>query len=324
LARLLSAMILMSACAPARPDTDGPVHGTVLTSWQPDQYRDPSTRKTLRRLVDIGINHVSVLTTWYQSSIWDHDIAPVASRTPQDHGLLYALGEAKDLGLVTAVKPHLDLPDATWRGEIQPADEAAWFAAYTAFIVHYAELAEEADADWLVVGTELKGTERSDRWRDVFAAVREVYSGKLTYASNWDSFSAVTWWDEVDVIGVDAYFPLTSTFEPDPAALRGAWERLHGQLDTFAEAEGRPVVLTEVGYQDRDGANTSPWWAPTDRKDAEEQLHCLDAMLGTLPAGEHVGGAYLWKTFFDPARDEDGFDVIHKPAEAVVGRAWAR
>jgi hypothetical protein len=315
---------LLCGCVPEVELTSGDVRGTVLTSWQPDQYRSPETQATVRELARVGINHLAVMTTWYQSGVAESDIAPDPQRTPADHAVRYALGEGRDRGMVTVLKPHLDLPDNTWRGEIHPSDNADWFRAYTAFIVHYAQIAEEERADWLVIGTELKGTEWDERWRDVIAEVRAVFHGQITYAANWDSYADVAWWDALDVVGIDAYFPLTSRFDPTPDELRGAWEDIHRNLDAFAASVDQDIVLTEVGYQSRDGANTSPWWAPTERTDTEEQLACLDALLGTLSAGERVRGAFLWKTFFDPSRDEDDFDVLYKPAEQIVAGAWAR
>jgi homoserine trans-succinylase len=32
---------------------------------------------------------------------------------------------------------------------------------------------------------------------------------KLTYAANWDDFDKVPFWNELDYIGIDAYFPLS-------------------------------------------------------------------------------------------------------------------
>jgi hypothetical protein len=39
--------------------------------------------------------------------------------------------------------------------------------------------------------------------------IRKIYTGKLTYAANWDDFDKVPFWKELDYIGIDAYFPLS-------------------------------------------------------------------------------------------------------------------
>ncbi len=103
-------------------------------------------------------------------------------------------------------------------------------------------------------------------WRRLVAAVREVYSGPLTYAANFDQYRSVTFWDAFDAIGINAYFPLR---EPDAAPtgdlhadlVRG-WRRVLGEIDSFRGACGlpdRPVVFTEIGYTTRAGATLAPW-----------------------------------------------------------------
>ena len=37
-----------------------------------------------------------------------------------------------------------------------------------------------------------------------------MYSGKLTFGANWYlEYEDVTFWDDLDYIGIQAYFPLT-------------------------------------------------------------------------------------------------------------------
>ena len=48
------------------------------------------------------------------------------------------------------LKPHVDVIDGTFRGEIEPADRAAWFASYGSMIDHYADLAERGGRDDLL------------------------------------------------------------------------------------------------------------------------------------------------------------------------------
>lgn len=52
------------------------------------------------------------------------------------------------------------------------------FQSYTAFIVHVAELAQQAGVEVLSVGLELKAsTPQASLWRGLIASVRAVYSG---------------------------------------------------------------------------------------------------------------------------------------------------
>jgi hypothetical protein len=57
--------------------------------------------------------------------------------------------------------------------------------------------------------------ERPDDWRRRIADVRRVYSGKLTYAVNWHrEVEEVSFWDALDPIGVQGYFPLATAAVP--------------------------------------------------------------------------------------------------------------
>ncbi len=101
------------------------------------------------------------------------------------------------------------------------------------------------------------------RWRGLIGEVRTRYAGQLTYAANFDSYMDVAFWPELDVMGINAYFPLRNPAEPaDTATLAAGWELVFGAIEaTQVELEvvGMPVVFTELGYTQRAGATTAPW-----------------------------------------------------------------
>jgi len=49
-----------------------------------------------------------------------------------------------------------------------------------------------------------------EEWRNLVWEVRTVFSGRVTYAANFDEYTDVTWWPYLDVMGINAYFPLRS------------------------------------------------------------------------------------------------------------------
>ena len=118
---------------------------------------------------------------------------------------------------------------AQWRGDFNPSNPDAWFQSYTQFITHYARIAQEEGVEGFVMGTEFKTltTNRAHdaRWNAVIAAVRAMYTGILTYAANAtfpaDEFVGVSFWNQLDLIGLDAYFNLTASTRPPAAAHRG-------------------------------------------------------------------------------------------------------
>ena len=107
--------------------------------------------------------------------------------------------------------------------------------------------------------------------------MRGVYHGNLTYAANFDSFAEVGFWPELDVMGVNAYFPLRQPSEPaDLATLTRGWESAWDQIadaQQRAGVPGMPVVFTELGYNRRAGCTIAPWaWEGFDLIGEEQAL----------------------------------------------------
>src|SRR5436309_3973018 len=98
------------------------------------------------------------------------------------------------------------------------------------------------------------------RWRQIIAAVRRVYHGKLTYGGNWDSFQEVTFWDTLDYIGVLAYFPLTKSVNPSETEIAAAWQKKCAELLTYSKAHGgKKFLFVEIGYNVSARAAAEPW-----------------------------------------------------------------
>jgi hypothetical protein len=149
------------------------------------------------------------------------------ARTPTDDEIRRTIALFKAKGLQVLLKPHVDIQTGEWRGYIAPSDVTAWFAGYTAFITHYADIAEASGASILCVGTELASLDGVPsyraNWSSVIAAVRMRYHGTLTYAANWDGYTPVTFWDLLDLAGIDAYFPLSTLQDPPVDSLVAGW-----------------------------------------------------------------------------------------------------
>ena len=106
--------------------------------------------------------------------------------------------------------PHLHVPNES-RSTIRPDDRGAWFASYTAFITHYAAMAQRLGVEQFAVGSELASIS-DDRpgWLQVIQEVRARYHGTVLYAAEPGEASRVPFWDALDMIGIDAYFPLSA------------------------------------------------------------------------------------------------------------------
>lgn len=104
-------------------------------------------------------------------------------------------------------------------------------------------------------------------WGTLIGRVREVYDGPLGYAANFDQYREVGFWSLLDVVGINAYFPL----RPELTARRGpgalwprlveGWDGVLEEIETFRREEGlwQPVLFTEMGYTDRADSTVQPW-----------------------------------------------------------------
>ena len=169
-------------------------------------------------------------------------------------------------------------------------------------------------------------------WVDLIARVRSLYHGKLTYAANFDQYRFVGFWDRLDLLGINAYFPLTRRLLPEQpnadraAILEARWRSLLRSLDAFRAERGIPghrVLFTEIGYVGRANSTIEPWaadgfsvlpsvngprlivWAeqpddPAERALAIQALYDAHLKLG----GELLAGLLYWKLSTLPAHRE--------------------
>ncbi|SHI94996.1 hypothetical protein SAMN02745146_2004 [Hymenobacter daecheongensis DSM 21074] len=257
-----------------------------------------------------------------------------------DYGLAQTALQARRQGIHTLLKPHLWIRgNGTWPGDIEmqnPADWQAWFASYTAFIVHYARLAEAEHLEALCIGTELEKTVGHEaEWRELIKQVRQVYHGPLTYAANWSGeFEKIRFWDALDFIGIQAYFPLSKADRPTKKELLANWQPHLKAIERVQKQFKKPVVFTEAGYKNTPDAAIEPWKWP-DRSatffpaDEATQAACYEAMFETFWPRPWFKGLFVWKWYpglapDGPARRHADFTPQHKPAEQVMAKWYGR
>jgi len=105
-------------------------------------------------------------------------------------------------------------------------------------------------------------------WIELIARLREVYRGQLGYAANFDQYHLVTFWDHLDLMGINAYFSLRDRLLPerDAAALHAllldGWKGVLAAIREFCLTQGLddyPVIFTEMGYTSRANSTIQPW-----------------------------------------------------------------
>jgi hypothetical protein len=214
-----------------------------------------------------------------------------------------------------------------WAGDVDFGyNEAAWemwFNSYKEFMVPLARLARQLNVDSFSIGVELDGTtRRAAQWRNLIRAIRDVYPGPLLYAANWGKENKVTWWDAVDAIGVDAYYPLTRSTTPTVSELKTAWIPIANSLERLSKRWGRPIIFAEAGYMSVAGAAREPWRVTGDwTLDLQGQADAYRALLETFWDRSWWRGIYWWGWDTNPAQGGPGdhdFTANNKPAENVI------
>jgi hypothetical protein len=260
----------------------------------------------------------------------------------RDVGIEETTRLARERGIRTLLKPHVWLrrrADGAWRGQIAMRSEEdwrRWFASYERFILHYAALAERLGIEALAVGTELHTTavERPEDWRRLIARVRAVYSGPLTYSANWHrEFQEVPFWQDLDWIGIQAYFPLAAGERPTVEELVAGWQPHLAEIDELRRRVGKPVVFTEVGYRSTPDAAAEPWrWpqrghrgGPVEAVDLETQRRCYEAFFRAVWPQSWLAGAHFWKWYPSTPTGrgiDPDFTPQGKPALEVLRRGF--
>jgi hypothetical protein len=300
---------------------------TVSTPTWGWEWGSPQMASTLDVLDGLGVNWVA--THPYAGIRQDGSVLvrnpPVPGAAPD--WLVRPVREAHARGQKVMLVPHLAHWGSgfAWRGDIHfddPADRARFFYAYTQWVVGLARAAPDVDA--FVVGSELDGTIMHEaEWRAVIAAVRTVYAGPITYAANWDRAEQVPFWDALDAVGIQAYYPLVEATSgvPDDAALDAGWARAMQRVRALHERTGKYVVFTELGYDTGDQAPREPWASGSGTQGSQLQQRCLRAALRALDREPAVVGAFLWKWFPGEAAHGD-FRMSDPALQAVIAESW--
>ncbi len=299
--------------------------GVVYTSWGKAELGTDASDRTLEHLYKIGIRHLGIMIVWYQDSIEENTIFPDAKDTPEDQALAHAINQAHRLGMKVMLKPHVDIRTDEWRGDIIPSQE--WFTSYKTYVIYYARLAARYNVELFSIGTELGNTtlpKWQHCWEGLIAELRQIYPGYLTYSANWDEYNTVGFWNKLDFVGIDAYFPLTNANDPTKEELIAAWDKHMAKIDSWLKETklNKPVVFNEIGYCSADGTNTQPWAVLSNLSqafiDQEEQAHCLEAMLRASSAYSWFKGFYWWNYFPQERWSPLGYTIRGKEAEETL------
>ncbi|MCL2071051.1 MAG: glycosyl hydrolase family 53 [Oscillospiraceae bacterium] len=302
-------------------------------------YRSSGGIKSQDLLYELGNNWVCLAVLNYQKTFYSTEIPFDYSRTPTDRDIAFAVEKARSKGVKVCLKPMLNSDDHMWRAHIGFPDLtmgdkdiywSEWFKSYTAFMVHYAELAEEYGCEMLCIGCEMLATEHKEEyWRELIAKIRKIYSGKVVYNTNHGKEDTVPWFDELDYIGTSAYY-MVGKESSDKSAMTAEWEKVRERLNKISDKMKKKYIFMEIGCRSAKGCAAMPWdFAHREFPRCEdEQANFYESCLDVFMDEERFAGVFWWdwSTFIYDTAEEAGKDIgfnIHlKKAEQVIKRKY--
>ena len=277
----------------------------------------------------------------YDSPIMQHHHGDSLRILRRDSSLLNRIKLVHEAGFKVFFKPHIwiDSPtDGKWRSDIYPTSDEnweAWKISYRDFIMRYAKLAEKANAEMFCIGTELTllSIKKPDYWSALIQEVRTIYSGKITYAANWyQEFEEITFWEELDYIGIQAYFPLVNNENPSLEQISEGWNQHLPSIEAVHKKYNRKVLFTEMGYKSTADSAIKPWeWLDYDAQSdyshsPETQANCYQAFFDTVWIKKWFAGVHIWqlRSDFKENKRETKLDFTpqEKFAEEVITRGF--
>jgi hypothetical protein len=215
-----------------------------------------------------------------------------------------------------------------WPGKFDLESEADWKIwedSYREYIMIFANIADSVDAELFCIGTEYRNAARKREafWRGLIKDVREIYDGPVTYAANWDNHERVNFWDDLDYIGIDGYFPVSKEQIPSYETIRDGWAGVAADLKIFSEKYDKQILFTEYGFRSCDFAVSGIQDEKTGVANMSNQFNAYRAFFETIWKEDFFAGGFLWKWTFSPNDQNTGVNNARytpqgKPAYGLI------
>ncbi|MGB0678952.1 MAG: glycoside hydrolase family 113 [Polyangiales bacterium] len=285
--------------------------GPIESSQQPEHgYGTAASAATLDALQAMGVNWVSItpfgrLWNLRATSIHMDFEAPYAQNRVAVRRMI---AQAKARGMQVMVIPALWIDQGGDRLDIDPGSASRWqalLASYRRFILAWARDAAQAGADALSIGLELRSfsSRYPAYWQGLIAELRHVFPGLLTYNANWWSEAdSVLFWPDLDLIGIQAFYPLADKKGASYADYRAGALKAKSQVQSLVERLQMPVLFTELGYLARRDAAVEPWVWPERTKtqviyDEAEQARAYAAIFEAFLPEPWFVGFFIWRYY---------------------------
>lgn len=306
----------------------------------------PWMPQAILTLKSLSANWAVLTPSWTVKATPSFQFAPVPGYDASLQDLTVQINALRSLDIQVALFPQARLPALPldwWRATNR--DELwwqTWFERYQAFVISYADLAQQTGAAALILGGEwvepaLPGGKIGDqpsgvpenateRWQEILQAARNRFGGSILWAVSYpDRLNAVpdTFLANLDGIYLLWYAPLSNSNNPTTDEMSLAFgQLLDAEIKPFQERLGKPLILA-VAYPSVDGAATAWMPLPTALKpgngqgtvDLTEQADIYQALLVAVNQRPWIGG-FVSRGFYPPV-------IVHDTSASVYGKPAA-
>ncbi len=289
--------------------------GVNFTAESPGGYRPDAAVKMLDRLHDVGVNAIALVPYGFCSRT--EPIIRFGGGWERAESIEAIVGLAHQRGIKVMLKPQLWAHGA-FPGDLhfeRGGERATWFENYRLFMEFYASLAARSHADLFCVGVEFVQMSRYEaEWRKLIARARQLYAGPLVYAATQGpEFEGVRFWDALDYIGLNDYYPL-----PDDLSTSAVVKKVELVQRKF----NKPVIFPEAGFPSLKDPHREPWSESPRPISLADQAKCYEAVLRAFYKKPWFQGVYWWKVGSNGrGGPQDGsHSPWGKPAMEIVAR----
>ena len=270
--------------------------------------RKPFIENPMPPVIDISADWIGVVPYGYTPNgepVVMYDVRRWQWWGERPEGIRETIKLAKEKDLKIMLKPQV-WGHGWWTGDYDFSTEAdwrKWEKDLTEYTLFYARMAQEFKVDLFCFATEFKHSiaNRPEFWTQLIDQVKNEYQGPVTYAANWDNFKEIPFWNKLDVVGINAYFPLIDQKTPETGALQQAWKPHKKDIQLFFNKVQKPILFTEYGYLSVDRCAYNTW--ELDKKlgqidiNQQAQANALEALYSSFWSESYWIGGFLWKWF---------------------------
>jgi hypothetical protein len=313
----MNALAVLACCAAFSLYASEPFFqkGVNFTAEGPVGYSPAAAVGMLDQLRNDGVNAIALVPYGFCSK--REPVIRFGGGWESSESIEAVTALAHQRGIKVMLKPQL-WAHGSFPGDIHfdsANDRDQWFRNYRAFLEFYARLAAKSHADIFCVGVEFVQMSRYEaEWRKLIGRARELYSGPLVYAATQGpEFEGVRFWDALDYIGLNNYYPLPDDLSAD-AVVR--------KVELVRQKFKKPVIFPEAGFPSLKDPHREPWSEAPRALSLTDQARCYEAVLRAFYKQPWFQGVYWWKVgtngFGGP---QDGSHTPWgKPAMEIVTR----